>query len=1021
MGMAVAVAARMEAAAEPGTVLVTEDTYRLVEAQFEWQPLGEIMVKGVSQPVSVYRPLAPRAEAERQLPVQPLQYSIPLVGREAEFQALKGRIEDLFDGRGGIVMLTGDKGAGKTFLAKEVYQYFIHRGALLTETPEGNAPSTPSLTWLRGRCRSYGQTWPYSMWLDLLQDWLGVRPDESKDETRAGLRRRAEALWGDDFAEHYPYLATFLSLPLEETFSEKIRHLNGEGLRQRFFLAVRSWVEALGKVGPLVLTFSDVHWADTSSLNLLRDCLPLCDSEALLWVLVFRSDRDAPTWDFRHYVETEYPHRLTLVDLPPLTEAQSSELIGWLIGPDTLPEETRALILANAEGNPYYVQELIQSLIAGGVLIQDSETGQWRVTRTVTTLDLPDSLQRLLRARIDRLSPAERSVLQIAAVIGPVFWLNVLESLTGAAHPLKAELPALQRALLIQESGRVPELGMQYLFSSALIRDAAYESLLSAQRAAYHLKAAECLESLVNPEGLTGYYGMLAYHYHGAGNPRKELFYTLLAAEQARKIYANAEALQHYTQALELLERLEAQANSNGQSRALLTQRFEVLNGRRAVLYQMGQIEAYRTDTQALLPLARQMTDDPAWLIDALLAQAEAARDTREELTPGLPMAQEALTLARQLGDRNREMFSLMTVAGMRFTLKDPTWQEMAEHALTLARQLGDLRMEVNLLLGIGGAYGMDNLPRSREYLEAALSRSETLNDKATELPLLNAVGQQFERDGDYYRQLTDYEQKRLRLSREIGHRIAEGNALMFCGQIESLYLGDYEAGLALEQEALHIWESITDRLFPLLRIAQIRTAQGKLEEAVATLELARPIGEHVVGDIGRAGLGLVTAILYNALGDEARLRMTLDVASRIRQMAADNLVSRQYHMAAACEATAAHLGLARRLVADAVGEAERQAHRQQALESSRIALNLYQEFGFVQIIECTSEEILFRHSQALAANECLVEAADYLQRAYDEMMRKHALIPANSPFRSTYLENIALHREIRAAHAAKM
>jgi tetratricopeptide (TPR) repeat protein len=294
------------------------------------------------------------------------------------------------------------------------------------------------------------------------------------------------------------------------------------------------------------------------------------------------------------------------------------------------------------------------------------------------------------------------------------------------------------------------------------------------------------------------------------------------------------------------------------------------------------------------------------------------------------------------------------------------------------------------------------------------------LNDKATKLPLLQAIGQQFERDGDYFRQLTEYEQERLRLSREIGNRFAEGNALMYCGQIQALYLGDYEAGLELELKALHFWGNITDRLFPLLRIAQIQTAQGRHTEALATLELARPLEQKIIFDIGRAGLGLVTVILYNALDDEGHLQSALEIISQIQQMVSNSLISRQYHMAATCEASAAHLKLAQHLAGRKRMKVARQAHLEQALESSQSALTIYEQFGFVQIVECTSEEIFYRHSQALAANDHPAEAAEFVTRAYVEMMRKHDFIPAESPYRKTFLENIQLHREIQTAYAAQ-
>jgi len=1047
MGAGIALAARMETAAEPGTVLVSENTYRLVESRFEWEPLGEITVKGVSQPVAVYRPLAPRADAERLHRLQTYGLSIPLIGREAEFGTLKACVEDLYDGRGGIVMVTGDKGLGKSFLVVEVRHHFARHGALLAEAhaagsvgdrperrgdwPErgggrsergGDTSPLASLTWLRGRCRSYDQSWPYSMWLDLLQRWLGMREGEPKEETRDRFRRQAELLWGDRMAEYYPYLATFLSLPLEDIFAERVKHLDAEGLRQQFFFALRSWVEVMAKRGPLVLAFADVHWADTTSLDLLKYCLPLCDSEALLWLIVFCPDRTSPAWEFHHYVETEYPHRVTSLGLPSLTEAQSGEFVDQLIGPEALPAETRALVLDKSEGNPYYIEELVHSLIEQGVLAQEAETGQWRAARAVASLDLPDTLQSLLLARIDSLLPEERHMLQMAAVIGSVFWSNVLQALAGDATPLKAHLTALQRAQLIQERGRAPELGMEYVFKSTLIRDAAYEGILSAQRVTYHLKAAEYLEDLCGLEALTPYYGVLAYHYRQAGKPRKELFYTVQAAEQARGIYANAEALEHYTRALELLDEIEAQATGGDEDEdenrdrlyAIRTQRFEVLNGRREVFFLTGDFEAGRADAQALLPLAHQLDDDPVWLIDALLQQPGVASwQSRKGPDAGILMAEEALTLAQKLGDQRREMQSLVAIANQRLWVNDPTAWELAERALELARQLDDQRYEVRILIEMGHVYAWSNQPeRGMEYLEAALPICQALDDRIAEMDLLSLIGLQFERSGDYYQLLTEYQQKRLHISREIGHRPIEGDGLMQCGQIQSLYLGDYEAGLALLEDARHIREGMPGEIFALLRVVQIQVAQDRYDEALATLECVHRAGEQNMKDIGRAGLRLVSAMLYNGLGDETHLRQSLELAAQTSQLVTDAPLTRQYEMAAACESAAAHLGLAKCLT----DEAERKAHLRQALESSQTALDIYQHFGFVQIIECASEEILYRHSLALAANGREAEAAEYLQRAYGEMRRKHDLIPPDSSFRRTYLENISLHRDIQAA-----
>ncbi len=1031
MGEAIALAARMETAAEPGTVLVSENTYRLTAAQFEWLPLGEIKVKGVSAPIAVYRPLAPYASLERP---EAYELASPLIGRDAEVESLKACIEDLSDGIGGIVIITGEQGMGKSLLTNEVRQYFARQNALLAEARDKGASATSTdaeigVIWLRGRCRSYTQSQPYAVWQDMLRSWLGIRPDEPHEQTRDRLHQQAEILWGDQADEYYPDLATLLALPLEADHAEHIRRLDADSLRQQFFLTLRSWVEALTRQGPVVLTFSDMHWVDATSLDLLKYCLPLCDYTDLLWLFVFRTDRASQIWEFRYYVETEYPHRLTTLTLAPLTAEQSREMIAELIGPDVLPEATQDLIVNKAEGNPYYIQELVRALIFEGILTRNPEDGRWHTAQAVTTLTLPDSLQSLLLASIDRLTPEEQHILQIASVVGTVFWSKIVEVL--AAHParVKAHLTALQRAQLIRERGRAPELGIEYVFRSSLIRDAAYDRLLSTQRTNYHLRIAEYIENHYRADAAQPspqFYGALAYHFQRAGLPEKELDYVLKGAEHAKHIYANAEAGKQYTRALEILDALEKETDDEDRRRAIHAQRFKVLNERRAVFYLMGQFEAMWEDARALLPLAEQLADDLTFTIDALLQQPGVADyQCKEEIEAGIPMAQKALELAQQLGDRRREMESLIAIVNHRLALSDPEWQPLAERALELARQLQDEHYEARLLIGMGGVFAFSDEPTlSMEYLEAAaaLAMCQGLDDKITQMSLLNLLGLEFERNGDYYRLLTEYQQERLNISREIGHRPNESKALQACGRIQGIYLGDYQGGLALLEECRRILIGSRDEVYPLFHIAQIQSEQYQYTEALASLERIRTIGEPVQ-DRGLASLKLVWAILYNALGDEAHLHMALDLAEEVQQLALQSpLVSRQYEMAALCKATAAHLKLAA-LAKDAATSKPGAVydHLDSALRAAQKALDLYQTFGFVQITECVSEEILFRYSQALAANKQQEEATKYLRRAYDEMARKHALIPTNSYFRRTYLENIILHQEIRAAYAARV
>ncbi len=1008
MGMAIAIAARMESSAEPGTILVSDYTYRLVPSQFEWLSLGKISIKGVSHPLEVYRPISTRLESERSPALETSDYRVPLIGREKEFESLKIAMTDLSQGRGGIVTLSGEAGLGKSFLVTRLRQHFVRQEALLAEMGQ----STPSaILSFRTRCRSYDRSRPFAMWITLLHGWLGVEQAASEEHIQQKLREDSQSLWGDRLNDYYPYLCRFLGLPVESPYSDKVRYLDAEQLRQQFFWTLRSWVDAMVQRGPLMLLVADLQWADTTSIQLMEYCLPLVDTAALLFILVLRPDRTAPSWEFIHRIETDYPHRLTDLELSPLTDAQSNMLIDAILGPSVLPEETRRLLVETSGGNPYYIQELVRSLFESGVLVQDHETQSVKLERPISSLDLPGSLMRLVRARIDRLPTETRHVLQLAAVIGQLFWSDVLQALAGAELPLRDHLILLQRENLIVERNRVPELGMEYYFSSSLLRDAAYDSMLTGPRTSSHARVAVFFEEMVGNETRRQYESLIAYQYRQAGDSHKELFYTLGAAEQARNIYANSEALRHCNRAYELLEQMLAVAVSDNQRYAVHTQMFEVLNMRHRLHGLMGNVEASDDDAEALIPLAHLMGDDPAWLIDALLCQPEVhGFETREHARLGIPMAEQALQLAQKVGDRHRELRSLIALSVLYNAMRDERWRDVSERALDLARELGDLNIEVNLLLGIGSSYGMDDVQSSASYLDAALAVCHKLNDKRTEMRLLSAIGEKYERDGDYYRLLTDYELKRLQISREIGDRLSEGFLLMSCAQVQGLYLGDYEKALKLTHQSVEITQNLTHSLYPRLRLAQLQIALGNLDAAQDNLELARPKAALDVSDIGRAGLGLVESILRNKLGAWSDYEQALAAAQKVTWLAGEKLVSRQYALAANCQMCQSYLGLAGLEMDDE----KRKSFYRQALGASLQAYEIYQQFGFVQIIECSSEEVLYFYSRALAANDQCDESVRQAEAAYCEMMRKHDLIPLDNLYRQTYL-NIALHRSIQA------
>ncbi|MFZ6027862.1 MAG: AAA family ATPase [Chloroflexota bacterium] len=1000
MGEAITIAARLEASAEPGTSLVSHNTYRLVENRFKWLPLGAISIKGLSYPIEVYRPLSHQS-SEATEAVGITQILPGPLHRAVEAEALFERIHKLSHGQGGIILLSGEKGMGKAFLLRYVREYF-------TNTASEQHP----LTWLTGYCRSYEQSQPYSMWINLLERWIQIETDEALEARRQRLRHKLERI--DSIVWTYPYLATLLSLPLEDEYSEWLRNMSVEELKKLIFRAVQGWVEALAQNEPVLLAFAYIQWADDTSLDLLKTCLPFCKRLPLLFLFTYHSGLDPALEKFRHELQHSYPQQLSALELQPFDAAQSQALIDALIGVDVLSENALALVVQQAEGNPYYIKELLHQMMEEGILQRDDQ-GLWRETRPVSSLDLPNSLQGLLLTRIDRLSPTERQVIQAAAVVGTVFWHEVLNKLFERPDLVNATLEQLLEKQLIHIRHQSHDLGIEYAFSPSLIRDVLYDSLLSSQRVQLHLQVADAIASCLPAETLRRYDSLVAYHYRNAHQHQKELFFILLAAEQARKIYANHEAIQHYTRALEILAEIEAEQKNRTDNEApgyiLLTQRFEVLNGRRQVLYTLGDIQTGRRDARALLPLADMLSDDPSWKIDALLAQPEVTDwDNREELADGLNMAEEALALSQQIGDQQREMICLLAVAEKHRLLKQNDWLALSLRALEIARSLEDCSQEVNILLSIGKAYGPDHRSEALQYLQQAFTVSQKVEDSAIQSDILQLLAFELERQGDYYRQLSECEEKRLEIARKTGKRRTEGHALMKCGQIRAIYLGDYPGGSELVAMAIETWQHTTARVFPLLRLAQICVQQKLFDKAQSLLDEAALYQDRVAEDTGRAGLALVRASLYNLIGGESALASAIHEAGRIWQMSVEHLVSRQYQIAAGCILTDTHLRLAE-LCSDPANARE---HHNQALLLSRTALEIYWEFGFVQVIECTSEEVLYRYSMALAANGRSKEANAFLQQAYTEMMRKHALIPSHTPYFRTYL-NTPLHQEIES------
>jgi predicted ATPase len=366
-----------------------------------------------------------------------------LVGRTAELERGRAALEALMTGRGGVLFLTGEPGIGKSRLLLELHGVF-DRGRSEAGTP----------LWLEGRCVSYGESLPYSPFRDLIREWLGVGRDAPELRVRLGLHRALDRLFGGRADEYYPYLGSLLDLTLEREPQARLAGLSPEALQYRTFEVVEALAVRLADEGPLVVALEDLHWADPTSVELTGRLLALPERAAVLLVLSQRNEPDHASWALRERAQREYPHLTQALALQPLSGDAEAELLASLVGAETLPGELSRRLLDQAEGNPFYLEELIRSLVDSGALVHDD--AGWTFEREVA-ISVPPTVEKAIVARIDRLVPECHEVITAASALGRRFTLPLLEGVLESGAGAGDALHELQRLDLIQPARRWPE------------------------------------------------------------------------------------------------------------------------------------------------------------------------------------------------------------------------------------------------------------------------------------------------------------------------------------------------------------------------------------------------------------------------------------------------------------------------------------------------------------------------------------------------------------------------------------
>ena len=533
MGDAVNVAARLQSHAEPGSVLVGEATHHAVRDRFAFGDGQAFDLKGKSEPATAYAIAGPADGAAAR---RDAGSSARMVGRDAEMARAKASTEAVATGAGGAVFISGEPGIGKTRMVHELRRAF---GAV--------TPQHGRSLWLEGRCVSYGGSMPYWPFRDLLRSWLGVGDDEPDLRVRVALRRQVDRLSGMRADEAVPYLAALLGLSPVAGEAERLEELSPEALQYRTFEVVRSTLRHLAEDGPVAMVIEDVHWADATSVQLLEQVIADTEHAALLVVCTLRPERDHAAWRLKEDVARTFPHRFLEVTLEALSGDAGLELLTSLVGRETLPPEVQRQILEPAEGNPFFLEELVRSMVDAGALVTDGDG--WRFVHEVTP-QVPPTVEKVILARIDRLSPDAHEAIVSASVVGRSFSLPLLQAV--AAGDVRTALGDLMRVDLVREGRRWPE--PEYRFTHALIQETAYRTLVADDRMRLHRRAATWLEHHHGGRQ-DEVAGVLAHHWLGAEDEDKAIRYLTVAGDAARQSYALDEAIAYYRELLPLLDR----------------------------------------------------------------------------------------------------------------------------------------------------------------------------------------------------------------------------------------------------------------------------------------------------------------------------------------------------------------------------------------------------------------------------------------------------------------------------------
>ncbi len=607
VGDTINTAARLMGASQSGEIITDHDSYVQTEGYYEFESLSPVTVKGKAKPIKVYK-VGNALQAPKKLHrLHGLRAD--LIGRSIEMQVLKEAAERLEQGNGSVVSICGTAGTGKSRL---VYEF-------------KNAISLEKVQWFDAGAFPYTQNIPYYPLIDLLSRAFDIKDGDNSETINLKIESNLEGLLGKG-SEHVAYIGSLLSSAYYET-----KEVSPEYWKNRLYASIVDILEALTSAAPTVICLEDLHWADPSTVELIRKLVSNL-SAPLMVICTYRpiitifTDFEINTLPIEH---TE----LRLRDLSP---SESQDMICSLLKTNRIPKELRGFIRDNIDGNPFYVEEFINALIDSEALSKNS--GQWEIIGNIDESIGLTNVQSVVAGRIDRLGYETKRILQEASVIGRAFLFDILQRISETRQDIDKKLVTLERLDLIKAKSIRPTL--EYIFKHALTQEVVYNGLVQSERKTIHEKIGNVIEILFQ-DRLPEFYETLAYHFARGQSVTKAVKYLVKSGEKSLSRYAVDEAHQYFKKAYTILASREALPETE---KLVL---IDILNNWGYSYYYLGENKEFIALLESNEALAESLQDKArvglfyAWYGLALLI-AGRPKDSYDNLRKSLKFGEDA-------------------------------------------------------------------------------------------------------------------------------------------------------------------------------------------------------------------------------------------------------------------------------------------------------------------------------------------------------------------------------------------